>query len=58
MISASTTNRATNIWNSLPNCVVLSDTVYTFKNKLDKIWQYLILKLKFKEPETEAGIRY
>jgi len=34
------TNRALKVWNSLPNCVVLSDTVNTFKNKLDKFWQH------------------
>jgi len=33
------TNRAINVWNSLPNCVVLSDKVNTFKTKLDKFWQ-------------------
>jgi len=34
------TNRALNIWNSLPNHVVLSDTVNTFKSRLDKFWQH------------------
>ena len=34
------TNRAVNIWNSLPNHVVLSDTVNTFKCRLDKFWQH------------------
>jgi len=33
------TNRALNIWNSLPNHVVLSDTVNIFKSTLDKFWQ-------------------
>jgi len=35
------TNRALNIWNSLPtlpNWVVMSDTVNTFKNRLDRFW--------------------
>ena len=46
---------------SLPNHVVLSDTVNTFKSKLDKFWQHqhiYILKPKFLEPEVEVGIRY
>ena len=30
------TNRTLNVWNSLPNHVVLSDKVNTFKSKLDK----------------------
>ena len=34
------TNRALNIWNSLPNHVVLSDTVNMFKSRLDKFWQH------------------
>ena len=54
------TNRALNIWNSFPNHVVLSDTVNVFKFRLDKFWQskilYMILELKFREPEVEVGI--
>ena len=38
------TNRAVNVWNSLPNHVVLSDTVNTFKFKLDKFWQHQPIK--------------
>jgi len=34
------TNRALNIWNSLPNHVVLSDTVNMFKSRLDKFWKH------------------
>jgi len=34
------TNRALIIWNSLPNHVVLSDTVNTFKSRLDKFWHH------------------
>jgi len=33
-------NRALNIWNSLPNHVVMSDTVNMFKSRLDKFWQH------------------
>ena len=32
------TNRALNIWNSLTNHFVLSDTVNMFKFRLDKFW--------------------
>jgi len=49
------TNRALNIWNSLPNRVVLSDTGNTFKSRLDKFWQHqdvMISKPKFMEPEV------
>ena len=34
------TNRALDVWNSLANHIVLSDTVNTFKSKLDKFWQH------------------
>jgi len=29
-----------NAWNSLPDHVVLSETVNTFKSRLDKFWQH------------------
>jgi len=28
-----------NIWNSLPDSVVMADTVNQFKNRLDKYWK-------------------
>ena len=31
-------NRITKMWNSLPDSVVLADTVNQFKNRLDKHW--------------------
>jgi len=34
------TNRVVNAWNSLPDYVVLSETVNTFKSRLDKFWQH------------------
>ena len=33
------TNRALDVWNSLPNHVIFSDTVNTCKSELDKFWQ-------------------
>jgi len=30
--------RTVNMWNSLPNVVVESDTINTFKNRLDRHW--------------------
>ena len=58
-------DRALDVWNSLLNHVVLSDTVIsykTLKSKLDKFFNitllYMILKPKFLEPEVEVGIRY
>jgi len=33
------TNRVVNTWNSLPNWVVSTNTINTFKFRLDKFWQ-------------------
>jgi len=33
------TNGVVNIWNSLPNKVVLANSVNCFKSRLDKFWQ-------------------
>ena len=32
-------NRIINIWNSLPDSIVMVDTVNQFKNRLDKYWK-------------------
>ena len=34
------TNMVVNAWNSHPDHVVLSETVNTFKSRLDKFWQH------------------
>jgi len=34
------TNSMVNAWNSLPDHVVLSETINTFKSRLDKFWQH------------------
>jgi len=33
-------NRIVNMWNSLPDYVVMSDTINTFKNRLDAHWKH------------------
>ena len=33
-------NMVVNAWNSLPDQVVLSETINTFKSRLDKFWQH------------------
>ena len=32
--------RIVNVWNSLPEIVILADTTDTFKRRLDKFWQH------------------
>ena len=34
------TNRVVNAWNSLRDHVVLSETINTFKSRLDKFWKH------------------
>jgi len=51
------TNIALNIWNSLPNHVVLSDTVNTFKSRLDKFWQHRNVIYDFKAEIHGTGSR-
>ena len=52
------TNRVVNIWNSLPNHVVLCDTANTFKSRLDKFWQYQDIVYDYKaEVHGTAGSR-
>jgi len=33
-------NQIVNMWNSLPDYVVMSDTINTFKNRLDAHWKH------------------
>ena len=44
-------------WNSLPNHVVLSDTVNMFKSRLDKFWQHQDLIYDFKAEISGTGSR-
>ena len=51
------TNRALDVWNSLPDHVVLSNTVNTFKSKLDKFWQQQLIIYDFKAELLGTGSR-
>ena len=51
------TNRALDVWNSLPNHVILSNTVNTFKSKLDKFWQQQPIIYDFKAELLGTGSR-
>jgi len=51
------TNRALNIWNSLPNWVVMPDTVNTFKNRLDRFWRDQPIIYDFKAQIQGTGNR-
>jgi len=35
-------NRIVNMWNSLPDYVIMSDTINTFKNGLDAHWYGMV----------------
>ncbi|KAK3090279.1 hypothetical protein FSP39_010600 [Pinctada imbricata] len=57
------TNRVIDIWNSLPESVVLAKTLYSFENRLDKFWANQPMKYDFeaeyvfkigREPRTES----
>jgi len=50
-------NRALNIWNTLPNWVVMSATVITFKNKLDRFWHDQPIIYDFKAEIQGTGNR-
>jgi len=51
------TNKALDVWNSLSNRVVLSDSVNTFKSKLDKFWQHQPILYDFKADILGTGSR-
>ena len=51
------TNTALNIWNSLPNWVVMSDTVNTFKNRHDRFWHDQPIIYDFKAEIQGTGNR-
>ena len=51
------TNRVVNAWNSLPDHVVLSETVNTFKLRLDKFWQHQDMIYDFQTELHGTGSR-
>ena len=51
------TNRVANIWNSLPNKVVLADSVNCFKSRLDKFWQNEDIVYNFRAEIEGTGKR-
>ena len=51
------TNRVANAWNSLPNRVVLSETINTFKSRLDKFWQHQDMVYDFQSELHGTGSR-
>ena len=46
-----------NIWNSLPESVILTDSVDSFKNRLDKFWSNQDLMFDYKADLTGIGNR-
>jgi hypothetical protein len=51
------TNRIINIWNSLPENVVLCTNLNQFKNKLDKFWSGQEVLYNYKNNPTGTGSR-
>ena len=50
-------NRVINVWNSLPNYVVNSDTTNQFKNRLDKFWENQEVVYNYKAEILGTGSR-
>jgi hypothetical protein len=51
------TNRVVDIWNSLPNSVVMSENTNIFKNRLDKFWQHQDIVYNFISELSGIGSR-
>ena len=51
------TNRTDNIWNSLPNHVVLAESTNSFKSHLDNHWKNQEIIFNFQSEITGKGIR-
>jgi len=51
------TNRVVNAGNSLPDHVVLSETINTFKSRLDKFWQHQDMIYDFQAELHGTGSR-
>ena len=48
-------NRIVNMWNSLPDYVVMSDTINTFKNRLDAHWKHRDFFISLSTRATYSG---
>jgi len=48
-------NRTVNKWNSLPDYVVMSDTINTFKNRLDAHWKHIYFLFHCRATYTGTG---
>ena len=51
------TNWVVNAWNSLPDRVVLSETINTFKSRLDIFWQHQDMIYDFQTELQGTGSR-
>ena len=51
------TNRVVNAWNSLTDHVVISETINTFKSRLDKCWQHQDMTYDFQAELHGTGSR-
>ena len=50
-------NRVVNVWNSLRDHVVLSETINSFKSRLDKLWQHQDMTYDFQAELQGTGSR-
>jgi len=50
-----TSNRIVNMWNSLPDNVILADNVNQFKNRLDKYWKMRDIVFNCRADFAETG---
>ena len=49
------TNRIVNMWNSLPDNVILVNNVNQFKNRLDKHWEMHDIIFNYRADFAETG---
>ena len=48
-------NRIANMWNSLPDYVVMSDTINSFKNRLNAHWKHRDFLFHYRATYTVTG---
>jgi len=48
-------NRIVNMWNRLPDYVVISDTINTLKNRLDAHWKHRDFLFHYRATYTRTG---